>query len=73
VPDPDNDGDGIVDAKDEAADQAEDFDNFQDYNGAADHDNDGDGILDTADRCPGTDETVAKGTDTRENFNGYQG
>ncbi|MDZ7263618.1 MAG: OmpA family protein [candidate division KSB1 bacterium] len=72
VPDPDNDGDGILDKDDQAPNEAEDIDGFQDKDGAPDADNDGDGILDKDDQCPGTDETVAKGIDTKETKNGYQ-
>lgn len=72
VPDPDNDEDGILDVDDQAPDAAEDVDNFQDKDGAPDPDNDQDNILDADDQCPGTDETVAKGIDTKETYNDYE-
>jgi outer membrane protein OmpA-like peptidoglycan-associated protein len=45
-PDPDNDGDGILDVDDACPDDAEDVDGFEDEDGCPDPDNDGDGILD---------------------------
>ena len=50
--DGDSDGDGIMDAEDACADQAEDFDNFEDEDGCPDLDNDGDGVADADDKCP---------------------
>ena len=50
--DPDNDGDGIVDASDRCPNDPEDRDGVLDDDGCADPDNDGDGVLDDADRCP---------------------
>ena len=60
-PDPDNDGDGVLDLVDGARDargfgacrnNPEDVDGFQDEDGCPDPDNDGDGVEDTADACP---------------------
>jgi len=48
----DRDGDGIVDDRDAAPDQAEDKDDYQDDDGAPERDNDGDGIDDEDDECP---------------------
>ncbi len=61
-PDPDNDGDKILDGDDECPDEAEDKDDFEDENGCPDPDNDGDGILDVKDNCP----------DEKENVNGVE-
>ncbi len=51
-PDPDNDGDRILDATDECPNEAEDEDDFEDDNGCPDPDNDGDEVADGDDRCP---------------------
>jgi outer membrane protein OmpA-like peptidoglycan-associated protein len=51
-PDPDDDGDGLVDAQDRCPGVAEDRDGFEDADGCPDPDNDRDGVLDGADRCP---------------------
>jgi outer membrane protein OmpA-like peptidoglycan-associated protein/opacity protein-like surface antigen len=48
----DTDGDGIVDKYDFDPLHAEDFDGFQDEDGAPDLDNDEDGILDRQDKAP---------------------
>jgi len=56
--DPDNDGDGILDASDECPNEPEDMDGFEDENGCPDPDNDGDGILDAADQCPNDAEDI---------------
>ncbi|NOY59103.1 MAG: hypothetical protein GXO75_09240, partial [Calditrichaeota bacterium] len=48
----DSDGDGIDDKHDAAPFEAEDFDGFQDADGAPDYDNDGDGIIDQLDKAP---------------------
>lgn len=48
----DSDGDGIDDKHDAAPLEAEDFDGFQDADGAPDYDNDGDGIIDQLDKAP---------------------
>jgi outer membrane protein OmpA-like peptidoglycan-associated protein len=55
-PDPDNDGDGIPDAKDKCPLDPEDYDGFQDQDGCPDLDNDGDGIPDVRDLCPNEPE-----------------
>jgi outer membrane protein OmpA-like peptidoglycan-associated protein len=52
VPPPDRDGDGIVDADDACAEQAEDKDGFGDSDGCPDPDNDFDSVLDGDDKCP---------------------
>jgi outer membrane protein OmpA-like peptidoglycan-associated protein len=54
--DRDSDGDGVPDAVDRCADQAEDTDGFQDEDGCPDADNDGDGVADAADNCNGQAE-----------------
>jgi outer membrane protein OmpA-like peptidoglycan-associated protein len=48
----DTDKDGIVDKKDADPKRPEDFDGFQDEDGAPDYDNDGDGIVDVQDKAP---------------------
>jgi OOP family OmpA-OmpF porin len=48
----DTDKDGIVDKKDADPLHPEDFDGFQDEDGAPDYDNDGDGIVDAQDKAP---------------------
>jgi outer membrane protein OmpA-like peptidoglycan-associated protein len=68
----DTDGDGIPDKKDADKLNAEDFDGFEDLDGAPDPDNDQDGVLDANDKCPGTDQTIASGVDTKEDMDGYQ-
>jgi outer membrane protein OmpA-like peptidoglycan-associated protein len=57
-PDPDNDGDGVLDATDKCPDKLEDKDGFEDADGCPDPDNDGDGVLDAADKCPNTPKGV---------------
>ena len=52
APNPDRDGDGILNRPDECPDDPEDFDGFEDEDGCPDPDNDQDGILDTPDACP---------------------
>ncbi|RPH92696.1 MAG: OmpA family protein [Calditrichaeota bacterium] len=52
----DKDGDGIPDKDDLDPLRPEDFDNFQDSDGAPDHDNDNDGVLDEWDGAPNTPE-----------------
>lgn len=52
----DNDGDGLVDARDECRNDAEDKDGFLDEDGCPDIDNDADGVRDPQDRCPLTSE-----------------
>ncbi|MBN1153566.1 OmpA family protein [candidate division KSB1 bacterium] len=48
----DTDGDGIEDKYDANAFEAEDFDGFEDTDGAPDYDNDNDGIPDLQDKAP---------------------
>lgn len=52
VPPPDSDRDGITDAADRCANEAEDLDGFGDADGCPDLDNDFDGIADAEDKCP---------------------
>jgi len=52
----DRDGDGVVDERDAAPDQAEDKDDYEDEDGAPERDNDGDGIVDDDDECPDAPE-----------------
>lgn len=52
----DTDGDGIFDKYDMDPLHAEDFDGFEDFDGAPDYDNDGDGIPDSLDQCPNEPE-----------------
>ncbi|MCF7794207.1 MAG: OmpA family protein [Candidatus Cloacimonetes bacterium] len=54
----DSDGDGIIDSKDGAIFESEDFDDFQDEDGIPDPDNDGDGILDVDDGAPNDPEDI---------------
>lgn len=54
----DHDGDGIADKVDLDPLHPEDFDGFQDKDGAPDPDNDNDGILDVHDRAPNDPEDV---------------
>lgn len=68
----DRDGDGIEDRFDADPDNPEDFDDFEDEDGAPDYDNDDDGVPDVRDECPGTDETVAKGENTSEDLDNFQ-
>jgi outer membrane protein OmpA-like peptidoglycan-associated protein len=72
IPDPDNDQDGIPDYSDMARNDAEDHDAFQDKDGVPDPDNDADGIKDVNDKMPGTDATLAAGTDTKEDIDSFQ-
>jgi len=60
--DPDNDGDGLLDALDKCPDDAEDMDDFKDDDGCPEPDNDADGVPDKLDGCP----LIA------EDKNGYQ-
>jgi hypothetical protein len=57
-PEPDTDGDGIIDRLDRCPREPEDRDGFQDDDGCPDPDNDGDGIPDSLDKCPNVPETV---------------
>jgi len=57
-PPPDGDSDGVVDADDKCAEQAEDIDGFEDDVGCPDDDNDGDKIKDAEDACPDEAENV---------------
>jgi OmpA-OmpF porin, OOP family len=52
VPDPDTDGDGILDGADACVLSAEDKDAYLDEDGCPEPDNDLDGLLDAADKCP---------------------
>lgn len=52
----DTDKDGIEDKKDADPKRPEDFDGFQDEDGAPDYDNDGDGIPDLLDKAPNDPE-----------------
>jgi len=52
----DTDKDGIEDKKDADPKHAEDFDGFQDKDGAPDYDNDKDGVLDQQDQAPNEPE-----------------
>lgn len=54
--DPDNDGDGLLDADDQCPNEPEDKDGFEDANGCPDLDNDQDGVLDADDQCPNEPE-----------------
>lgn len=56
VGDTDTDGDGIPDKQDLSLKYAEDFDSFQDGDGAPDYDNDQDAIPDIYDRAPNAPE-----------------
>jgi outer membrane protein OmpA-like peptidoglycan-associated protein len=55
---PDSDGDGITDDRDQCPREPEDRDGFKDRDGCPDPDNDLDGIPDVRDRCPNKPETV---------------
>lgn len=57
-PDPDSDGDGIVDSLDGCPGDAEDMDSFDDEDGCPDEDNDEDSIPDADDPCPDQAEDV---------------
>ena len=52
VVNPDEDGDGIPNAKDKCPISPEDFDDFEDDDGCPDNDNDEDGVSDSRDECP---------------------
>lgn len=54
----DTDKDGIPNRRDADPIHPEDFDGFEDEDGAPDPDNDGDGIPDLSDRCPNVSEDV---------------
>ncbi|MFQ5600610.1 MAG: OmpA family protein [Candidatus Krumholzibacteriia bacterium] len=58
----DKDHDGIPDKRDECAEQAEDFDGYEDDDGCPDLDNDGDGVADRDDLAP----------DLAEDFDGFE-
>jgi outer membrane protein OmpA-like peptidoglycan-associated protein len=53
---PDADGDGIIDKVDKDPYHPEDFDNFEDTDGAPDYDNDNDGVPDIRDKAPNDPE-----------------
>jgi hypothetical protein len=55
-PEPDRDGDGIVDVLDRCPDQPEDRDGWEDEDGCPDADNDRDQLPDAQDRCPNEPE-----------------
>jgi len=55
---PDRDGDGILNDADRCADDAEDFDGFEDKDGCPETDNDNDGIADGADGCKNNAEDI---------------
>ena len=57
-PDPDNDGDTVLDVDDGAPMDPEDADGFEDADGVPDPDNDQDSILDGVDGCPLIAENV---------------
>ena len=57
-PNPDRDGDGILNLQDDCPDVAEDADGFEDGDGCPDEDNDQDRILDKDDQCPNKPEDV---------------
>lgn len=48
----DEDGDGLVDKRDQCPSRAEDRDGFEDQDGCPDADHDQDGVANPADRCP---------------------
>lgn len=54
----DSDGDGITDDVDKAPFEAEDFDGFEDDDGAPEYDNDKDGIPDVLDKAPNLPEDM---------------
>ena len=51
-PDPDNDGDGVLDVSDRCPLEPEELDGTDDDDGCPEPDDDGDGILDVDDDCP---------------------
>jgi len=51
-PDPNNDGDGLMDVDDRCPNNPEDADGFEDTDGCPEADNDQDGLVDAEDRCP---------------------
>ncbi len=51
APEPDRDGDGLIDRRDDCVEEAEDRDGFRDGDGCPDADNDQDGVADARDRC----------------------
>lgn len=55
---PDADGDGVIDRRDECTLQPEDADGFRDGDGCPDPDNDGDGVPDDRDPCMDEPEDV---------------
>jgi large repetitive protein len=55
---PDRDGDGIFNDSDRCADDAEDFDGYDDKDGCPEADNDADGIADSSDGCPNHAEDI---------------
>ena len=57
-PDPDRDGDGIVNLIDDCPDSPEDYDRFEDDDGCPEDDNDGDRFPDIEDRCPNDPEDL---------------
>jgi outer membrane protein OmpA-like peptidoglycan-associated protein len=61
-PEPDNDGDGVLDEADNCPDVPEDQDGFADSDGCPDFDNDTDGIADLNDSCK----------DQAEDFDNFQ-
>jgi len=60
----DTDKDGIPDSRDLAPKDPEDFDNFQDWDGAPDPDNDNDGVPDISDGAPNDPEDIDGWEDT---------
>ncbi|MBN2461914.1 MAG: OmpA family protein [Candidatus Cloacimonetes bacterium] len=54
----DKDGDGIYDKDDLDPDNPEDFDGFEDLDGAPDYDNDNDGVYDVEDGAPNDPEDI---------------
>ena len=56
----DADADGLVDARDDCVNTAEDRDGYQDEDGCPDRDNDGDAIADSDDQCANTPGVEAK-------------
>ncbi len=54
---PDEDADGIPNAKDACPTEPEDLDGFEDADGCPEIDNDADQIPDAADKCPAEPET----------------
>jgi len=66
--DPDTDGDGIVDSKDQCLLEPEDKDGYLDEDGCPDPDNDADGILDANDH----DKDGKSCANSPEDFDGFQ-